>query len=212
MVQERSRKTRAKVLDAARDLIIERGHEQVSLKEICDRSGVSNGSVFHHFGSKEGIVRQLFAQERGAYLHAVQQAIMAYKGDPCEAFGAGTKAALAYQAENPIRYERLIADFVDSEWLRRNVDVWLEVASEEETPVIRWAAEHFASGALPLLPPAVFQAASMGPVDLLARAHRQGRLAGELADQGEDLAEFVSAGLKHLRDRQRARSGGDEGA
>ena len=212
MVQDRSRKTRAKVLDAARELIIERGHEQVSLKDICDRSGVSNGSVFHHFESKEGIVRQLFAAERGAYLHVIQQAIMSYEGDPCDAFGAGTKAALAYQAANPIRYERLIADFVDSAWLRRNVDVWLEVASEEETPVIHWAAEHFASGALPVFQPAFYQAASMGPVDLIARAHRQGRLAGDLQDQAEDLAEFVSAGLKHMRDRQRARRAGEGGA
>lgn len=200
MVQERSRKTRARVLEAARDLIIERGHEQVSLKDICDRSGVSNGSVFHHFGSKEGIVRELFRAERGAYLHVIAEAIIAHEGDPCDAFAAGTRAALEYQARNPVRYERLIAEFVDSEWMRHNVDVWLAVASEEEAPVIRWAADHFASGTLPLLPPAFFQASFLGPVDLLCRAHRQGRLQGELEVHGEAMAEFVSSGLKRLRD------------
>lgn len=202
MVQERSRKTRQKVLEAARALIIERGHEQVSLKEICARSGVSNGSVFHHFGSKEGIIRELFATERGAYLHRIQEAILAAEGDPCDAFAAGTRAAMHYQAENPVRYERLVAEFSDSEWLRQNVDVWLRVASEEENPVIEWAREHFASGALPLLPPAFYQAAFLGPTELLSRAHRQGRLGGELEAMGDDLAAFVSAGLKHLRDRQ----------
>ncbi|MBX7459081.1 TetR/AcrR family transcriptional regulator [Qipengyuania sp. 1NDH17] len=204
MVQERSRITRAKVLEAARELIIEHGHEQVSLKDICERSGVSNGSVFHHFGSKEGIIRQLFRAERGAYLHAVQEAILAHEGDPCDAFAAGTRAAMRYQAEHPVRYERLIAEFSDSEWLRQNVDVWLEVASEEEQPVIEWAREHFASGALPVLQPAFYQAAFLGPTELLSRAHRQGRLAGELEAMGDDLAEFVSAGLKRLRERQKA--------
>ena len=204
MVQERSRRTRAKVLEAARELIIERGYEQVSLKDICDRSGVSNGSVFHHFGSKEGIIRQLFKAERGAYLHSVQQAILAHEGDPCDAFAAGTRAAMRYQIENPVRYERLIAEFSDSEWLRQNVHVWLEVASEEEQPVIEWAAEHFASGELPVLPPAFYQAAMLGPTELLSRAHRQGRLGGDLGALGADLAEFVSAGLKGLRERQKA--------
>ncbi|QZD90471.1 TetR/AcrR family transcriptional regulator [Qipengyuania aurantiaca] len=202
MAQERSLKTRVKVLDAARGLIVERGHEQVSLKQICDCSGVSNGSVFHHFGSKEGIVRELFRTERGAYLHTIAQAITAYVGDPCDAFAAGTRAALAYQAANPQRYERLIAEFVDSEWIRHNADVWLAVAAEEEQPVIRWAAGHFASGALPLFPPAFFQASFLGPVDLLCRAHRQGRLSGELELHGEALAQFVAAGLKQLRNQQ----------
>lgn len=209
MAQERSRKTREKVLKAARDLIVEHGHEQVSLKEICERSGVSNGSVFHHFGSKEGIVRELFSAERAAYLGVIRTAIMQYEGDPCDAFAAGTRAALYFQAENPERFGRLIAEFSDSEWLRRNVDVWLAVASEEESPVIGWAAEHFSSGALPILPPAFYQAAMLGPTDLLSRAHRQGRLGGELKDLGDELAEFVSAGLKSLRDRQRR--AGNEG-
>ena len=204
MVQDRSRITREKVLGAARELIIEHGYEQVTLKDICDRSGVSNGSVFHHFGSKEGIIRELFAAERGAYLQATQEAILGFEGDPCDAFGAGTRAAMHYQAENPVRYERLIAEFADSEWLRQNVDIWLEVASEVEQPVIEWAAKHFASGDLPILPPAFYQAAFLGPTELLSRANRQGRLSGELEQFGEELAEFVGAGLKHLRDRQRA--------
>jgi len=210
MGQERSRKTRNAVLEAARELIVEHGHEQVSLKEICERSGVSNGSVFHHFGSKEGIVRELFAAERAAYLGEIRKAIMEYEGDPCDAFAAGTRAALKYQAQNPQRFGRLIAEFSDSEWLRRNVDVWLTVASEEESPVIAWAAEHFRSGALPVLPPAFYQAAMLGPTDLLSRAHRQGRLVGKLEDHGDDLACFVSAGLKSLRDRQRRNSQGAE--
>ncbi|EDL49210.1 putative tetR-family transcriptional regulatory protein [Erythrobacter sp. SD-21] len=199
MVQERSRTTRANVLKAARELIVEHGHEQVSLKQICERSGVSNGSVFHHFGSKEGIVRELFREERGKYLHVIADAIIGHKGDPCDAFAAGTRAALTYQAKNPVRYERLIAEFIDGEWMRHNVDVWLEVASKEEAPVIQWAAEHFANGALPILPPAFFQASFLGPVDLLARAHRQGRLSGELDEYGEALGNVVSNGLKALR-------------
>lgn len=155
------------------------------------------------FRFEESIVRELFAAERAAYLGVIRNAIMQYDGDPCDAFAAGTRAALQYQAKNPGPFGRLIAEFSDSEWLRRNVDLWLAVASEEESPVIAWAAEHFRSGALPRLPPAFYQAAMLGPTDLLSRAHRQGRLAGDIEELGDDLAEFVSAGLKSLRDRQR---------
>jgi TetR/AcrR family transcriptional regulator, transcriptional repressor for nem operon len=45
--------TRAKLLDAARDVIRAKGYTATSVDDICAAAGVSKGSFFHHFDSKE---------------------------------------------------------------------------------------------------------------------------------------------------------------
>jgi AcrR family transcriptional regulator len=48
---------RVRVLDAAARLFGARGYAGVRAAEIAAAAGVSEGSVFHHFGSKDGVLR-----------------------------------------------------------------------------------------------------------------------------------------------------------
>ncbi|MCI5102124.1 TetR/AcrR family transcriptional regulator [Phaeobacter italicus] len=48
-----------RALDAAHLLMIEGGFDEVQLSHISRESGVSTGSLYHHFGSKEGIIIRL---------------------------------------------------------------------------------------------------------------------------------------------------------
>ena len=45
--------TRTKLLDAARDVIRAQGYAATTVDDICAAAGVSKGSFFHHFDSKE---------------------------------------------------------------------------------------------------------------------------------------------------------------
>jgi TetR/AcrR family transcriptional regulator, transcriptional repressor for nem operon len=45
--------TRAKLLDAARDVIRTKGYAGSTVDDICAAAGVTKGSFFHHFDSKE---------------------------------------------------------------------------------------------------------------------------------------------------------------
>ncbi len=45
--------TRTKLLDAARDVIRAQGYAATTVDDICVAAGVSKGSFFHHFDSKE---------------------------------------------------------------------------------------------------------------------------------------------------------------
>ncbi|WP_144037110.1 TetR family transcriptional regulator [Sphingomonas sp. TZW2008] len=51
--------SRAVLLDAARDLMIERGSTDVSLHAIARRAGLTAPLVKYHFGSKEGLLTAL---------------------------------------------------------------------------------------------------------------------------------------------------------
>lgn len=52
---------RARVLDAARRLFTERGYVATTTADVARRAGVSQGIVFHHFGSKEGLLAAVAA-------------------------------------------------------------------------------------------------------------------------------------------------------
>ena len=53
---------RQRVLDAARELFIERGFNGTNLRDIASRARVSMGGIYHHFESKQEIFRTLLAE------------------------------------------------------------------------------------------------------------------------------------------------------
>ncbi len=57
--EERSQRSRAKILKAALDLFSHRGYGATSMRDIAEKSGASIGSVYHHFTEKEEIFRTL---------------------------------------------------------------------------------------------------------------------------------------------------------
>ncbi len=57
----------AAVLDAAADLFDRRGFAAVSLNDLTAASGVSNGSIYHHFGAKEGVLAALVVDALAGY-------------------------------------------------------------------------------------------------------------------------------------------------
>ena len=48
-------RTRAKLLEAARELIREKGHEGASLEEIAERAGMTTGAIYGNFKSREDL-------------------------------------------------------------------------------------------------------------------------------------------------------------
>ncbi|MGH2958893.1 MAG: TetR/AcrR family transcriptional regulator, partial [Solirubrobacterales bacterium] len=52
--------TRAKILQAASACFLEDGYEHTTVARIRERSGVSNGALFHHFPSKDAILAALY--------------------------------------------------------------------------------------------------------------------------------------------------------
>ncbi len=49
-----------RILTAALDLFVENGYHNVSVHEVQKRAQVSIGSIYNHFGGKEGIARALY--------------------------------------------------------------------------------------------------------------------------------------------------------
>jgi AcrR family transcriptional regulator len=75
-IQERSLATRAALLDAAIDCLVERGYAATTTIETARRAGVSRGAQLHHFPTKADLlasaVEHLFDRRRAEFLDAFE--------------------------------------------------------------------------------------------------------------------------------------------
>ena len=54
--QRKSKETREKIFQAAKRILQKNGYEDLSIKNICEEAGVSNGSFYHHFKTKDDLL------------------------------------------------------------------------------------------------------------------------------------------------------------
>lgn len=54
--QLKSRETKSKIFLAAKTILQKYGYDQLSIKNICEEAGVSNGSFYHHFKTKDDLL------------------------------------------------------------------------------------------------------------------------------------------------------------
>jgi AcrR family transcriptional regulator len=60
--EEQSARSRKALIEAATTLFAERGYRETSVQAIGERAGVSRGSIFWHFRSKEGLLWAVVAR------------------------------------------------------------------------------------------------------------------------------------------------------
>src|SRR3954454_21439106 len=99
--------TRVAVLDAAAELFDARGYAAVSIADLTAASGVSNGSIYHHFGAKDGVLAALVLDALAGY----QGGLVAVLADHADDAAGGVRAAGPLELrgfEAPPRSARLI--------------------------------------------------------------------------------------------------------
>lgn len=58
--QVRSQQVKNQIFQAAMELMREYGYEYVTVANVCSRAGISVGSFYHHFGSKDELLAYYF--------------------------------------------------------------------------------------------------------------------------------------------------------
>ena len=54
--QLKSKETKERIFQAAKRILQKNGYENLSIKNICEEAGVSNGSFYHHFKTKDDLL------------------------------------------------------------------------------------------------------------------------------------------------------------
>lgn len=101
---------REALLDAARELMAERGLPRVTVREVAERAGLQPALVNYYFGGKDELLRAVVADVAGRTLARVAESV-ATQGSPEKRLSATLRAMIASLSEEPYA-PRLIVEQV----------------------------------------------------------------------------------------------------
>ncbi len=100
--------SRERILDAAVELISERGYSATSVDALCRRAGIVKTALYWHFGSKEGLLAAVIERVSSAWIDEIQKS--AYQvGEPFERFSRALAGLRAIVEERPHLLRLLLA-------------------------------------------------------------------------------------------------------
>jgi AcrR family transcriptional regulator len=80
LLTPKAENTKAAIVDAALVLFRERGYDATTMRAIAQRAGVSTGSAYYYFRSKEELIQEFYARNQVAHL-AASRAVLAVQTD-----------------------------------------------------------------------------------------------------------------------------------
>jgi len=192
MTTQPSPGARERILAAAVELFMAQDVESVSVAEICRAAGVSNGSFFHHFPSKDALALEITLALRREYWDFVLAA-MEPSADAMEGVAGAIRAAFAYQRQFPDRYRLSRSD--DAPWMRGNDERIRDDNAPYRNRAGRWIAAHAAEGRLPLLLPEIYGALLFGMPHWVARNANSGAAPTDLTAAADQLVQTIQKAL-----------------
>ena len=97
-----SEATRRAILDAAAELLASAGEEGLSIRELCQKAGVTPPTVYHHFGDKAALVDRVVDECFAAFDVAFEDRTP--PSDPVARLRWGFDAYVAYGVAHPVHY------------------------------------------------------------------------------------------------------------
>ncbi|MEV8456431.1 TetR/AcrR family transcriptional regulator [Streptomyces sp. NPDC052095] len=165
--QQRGEATAAQVLDCALGLYEARGEAGLTLGAITSASGVSAGSIYHHFGSLQGVVLALAQSWLGRLLDELGAALEEVD-DARDGVHALVRAYLRFVQLNPGAARLMHSVAAD-----REIDAHARrIRGAQEArlaPIAGWLHARQSSGELVDLPLPVLESLILGPVTAVAR-------------------------------------------
>jgi AcrR family transcriptional regulator len=169
---------RETILEAALELL-EAG-EEVTIEGVRERSGASVGSIYHHFGDKDGILGALYAQVLADYQTGVLRALKS-ASDAEGGIKALVRHHLRWVEQNPER-ARFLLDGAARERASEEVEA---LNKPLFATIAAWVESQ---GAIRSVRLDVFFVSVFGPAQALSRswlAHQN----GSLREMEDDLAD-----------------------
>jgi AcrR family transcriptional regulator len=186
--------TRTRILDAALAGFLEAGYEQTTVARIRERSGVSNGTLFHHFPTKEALADALYLESIASF----QEGLWELLARRPRSLRAAVRSLIAHQVQ----------------WIETHVDrarfVYTRGTLEGDSPggeqleeMNRRLAAAYEAWLAPLLHRGQVRPVSMlmlnaivtGPTHAMARRWLARQLPAPLHDYVDELADAAAAAL-----------------
>lgn len=147
-IDRRVRRTRKQLRDALVALVLERGWDAVSVKEVCERADIGRSTFYVHFADKEELLLSGFDElhlalenERAATSEpfGFVTSLIDHAGENVRLFRAliGKRSGQAVQR----RFRDVVTRLVEAEIRRRGID----------DRAVRWVARYISGGLVEML-------------------------------------------------------------
>ena len=125
--QLKSMETKARIFNAAKRILKKSGYEQLSIKNICEEAGVSNGSFYHHFKTKDDLLSYYIEEQP-----SINPDLLDLPSSKEEA-----RETIAYVYLNYVRYCReLGVEFMANYYTPKNQSLNPLIRTERPYPII----------------------------------------------------------------------------
>lgn len=181
------------IIAAALKCFTEKGYEKTTVADICRESGCSVGSLYHHFGNKEGVAGELF-------IHAIEllNADLLRRLQRCRTVASGVRMVVTQYSDwvtaHP-DFARLLhsgdVEFTESAHLRLR-----EIYRGHITAVFEWFHPYVVAGLMRVLPPETYVPLISGPIRDYTRQWLSGRVQKEPAQVQGVFAEAAWNAVK----------------
>jgi AcrR family transcriptional regulator len=178
-----------RVLTAALDLYAAKGHDALTMTALISETGVSSGSLYHHFGSVDGLAAALYARCMAELLDAITDAL---EGSRTARAGvhAMVRAYLGFTRDN-----RPAAHFVHASSYAGFLPAHTGRIAETKTPrmarIATWLRPHVAAGRIVDLPEPLLEMLVIGPAAETSRRWLAGAPGVDLEQAARLLPERI---------------------
>lgn len=125
--QQKSLETKTKIFQAAKRILKKNGYENLSIKNICEEAGVSNGSFYHHFKTKDDLLSYYIEEQPG-----ISPELLDLPSDAEDA-----KKAIIYVYINYVHYcKELGVEFMSNYYTPKNQSLNPLIRTERPYPIV----------------------------------------------------------------------------
>ena len=125
--QLKSKETKAKIFRAAKHILQKHGYEALSIKNICEEAGVSNGSFYHHFKTKDDLLSYYIEEQPN-----INPDLLDIPKNADEA-----KSAIVYVYLNYVHYaQELGVEFMSNYYTPKNQSLNPLIRTERPYPIV----------------------------------------------------------------------------
>lgn len=135
--QKKSKETKERIFQAAKRILQKSGYENLSIKNICEEAGVSNGSFYHHFKTKDDLLSYYIEDQPG-----INPDLLELPKDTAE-----VKETIIHVYLNYVKYCRQLGvDFIAGYYTPHNQALNPTIRTERPYPIV--TVQHYLERAL----------------------------------------------------------------
>lgn len=187
--------TRSKILAAGLKVFVERGYDAATMQAIREQAGISNGSLFHFFRSKEALGAALYLEGILQYQDGLLSAL---NGSGAKAI-TGIEALVRYHfswVEDNVELARFLFERGHPDWGPSHADTIRMANTRTYRALGDWLTGRMHAGELRQQPLAVAVALLQGPTHALCRAWMEDARSGKLTRHTHPLANSLWAAMR----------------